>query len=202
MRVAVEILGGGPQAGLADRLDDALLLLALAGAEAIDLERLGDDVEDRLLGVDRVVGVLEDDLRLLAVLVERLLREALHGQALVEDVAAGGLFEAQEGAPGGRLAATALADQGEDLALADLEGDAVDGAHELLLGGDQAAEEALLDGEVHLERADIEEHAVGDLGRGEVADGDLALLVGGAGSAAGGGLLCGSHRFQSPRLAR
>jgi hypothetical protein len=52
VRVAVEVLGRRPQAGFVDRLDDALFLLALARADVVDLERLGNDVEDRLLGID------------------------------------------------------------------------------------------------------------------------------------------------------
>src|SRR5665647_998031 len=188
VRVAVQVLGGRPQAGLVDRLDDALFFLALARADVVDLERFGDDVEDCLLGIDRVVGVLEDDLRLLAVLAQGLLAELLHRQALVEDVAARGIFEAEHGAPRGRLAAARLADEGEDLALFDLEADVVDGLHVLLLGGHHGLEEALLDREVDLEVLDVEEDAVLHCRRREVVGVDRALLVelGHRGSALGG----------------
>ena len=108
VRVAVQVLGRRTQPGLADRLDDLLFLLAFARAHAVDLERLGDDVEDRLLGIDGVVRVLEDDLRLLAVLAQLLARVLAHRLALVEHVAAGGLLQAQEGAAGRRLAAPRL----------------------------------------------------------------------------------------------
>jgi len=181
MRVAVEVLLRRPQTRLVDRPDDALLLLALGRHKAVDLERFGDDVEDRLLGVDRVVGVLEDDLCLLAVLPQRLLAEALDGQLLVVDVAPRRVLETQHGAAGRRLAAARLADQGEDLALAHVERDVVDGLDVLLLGSDQRLDEALVDREVDLKVSDLEEHAVGDVGRGEVLGRDAPAGVGGAG---------------------
>ena len=85
-------------------------------------------------------------------------------QALVPDLTAGRLLEAQHGAAGGRLAAARLTDQGQDLALLDVERDPIHGAHELLLGLDHGLDEAFPNGEEHLQVTDLEERAVGDGG--------------------------------------
>src|SRR5450759_896554 len=91
--------------------------------------------------------------------------------ALVEHAAGGGPDELQDSAPGGALAAAALADQAERLAAADLEVDAVDrvhGAH-LVLEDDAAG-----DGEVDPEVLDRDQGLVAVAGGGRHVHGDGA----------------------------
>src|SRR5450759_436801 len=77
--------------------------------------------------------------------------------ALVEHAAGGGPDELQDSAPGGALAAAALADQAQRLAAADLEVDAVDRVHgsHLVLEDDAAG-----DGEVDPEVFDRDQGLV------------------------------------------
>ena len=142
----------------------------------VDHQRLGDDVEDRVLGVDGVVGVLEDDLAVTPVVADGARREAADLEALVDDLAAGLGFEAQKGAAGGGLAAARLADQGEDLAGADGEAHPVDGPHPVLLGGDHRLEERLAHREEDLETTDVVEVLARDGGVAQVLAADRARL--------------------------
>ena len=60
-----KVLGGGQTTGLEGKSHPFLPLLR-GGRQAMDFERLRHDVEHRLLGIQRFVGVLEDHLRPLA----------------------------------------------------------------------------------------------------------------------------------------
>lgn len=60
VRVLVEELLGGRQPDLLQHLDDRLLVLV--GPIVVDGQRLADEFAHRLPGVQRVEGVLEDDL--------------------------------------------------------------------------------------------------------------------------------------------
>ena len=63
VRVAEGEVGSGPQAGGLERRHHPRLALARAGRDdLLDLERLGHEVVDRLLRVERLVRVLEDQL--------------------------------------------------------------------------------------------------------------------------------------------
>ena len=89
-------------------------------------QRLADDVADAQARVQRGVGVLEDDLQLAAPGPHLLAREAVDALAVDADLARSRVDQLQDRFPRGRLAATALADQTQRLALGDVEGDAVD----------------------------------------------------------------------------
>jgi hypothetical protein len=61
MGIAGGVLLGGAQAGSIEGAEDALATLARR-AKAVDDQRLGDEIVDRLLRVEGLVRVLEDDL--------------------------------------------------------------------------------------------------------------------------------------------
>ena len=109
MRVAPEVLGG--EAHRLEQLYDALLALATASGELVDDERLADDRSHRHPRVQGGVGVLEDDLHLLADLAERPLVEGGDVPILEPDFARGGLDEAEDGPAGRGLAAARFPDE-------------------------------------------------------------------------------------------
>ncbi len=76
--------------------------------------------------VQRGIGVLEDDLQLAAPGPHLLAREAVDALAVDADLAGGRVDQLEDRLAGGRLAAAALADEPQGLALGDVEGDAVD----------------------------------------------------------------------------
>ena len=132
----------GLEADVAEELGGGVLGL-FGGDEAVDEHALGEDVEDGVAGVEGGVGVLEDDLEVAAVLEEVFALELEDVAPHEADGAAVGLFEAEDGAAEGALAAAGLADHAEGLAGVHGEGDAVDGFD--VAGG--AREDALFDGE-------------------------------------------------------
>ena len=80
-------------------------------------------------GFREAYGILEDHLHPPAQRPQLALAEVRDVRAVEDDLAAGGLVQAQERAADGRLAASGLADEPERLAALDLERDAVDGLH-------------------------------------------------------------------------
>src|SRR5262249_60562601 len=90
----------------------------LAAGDAVNAHRLGQRLADHPPRIERGVGVLEDDLELAAEEAEPLLAGGAHVLALEEDGAVIGLDEAKDGAPRPRLAAAALADEAQGVALA------------------------------------------------------------------------------------
>ena len=106
----------------------------------VDDQRLGQDIGDPLTRIERAVGVLENDLDLAAHLgAETGLRD-VDLLALDEKVTRGRRIDHRDDAREGRLAAAALADNGQRLALLDLQADALDGAQ-----GPGGAEQAAAD---------------------------------------------------------
>src|SRR4249920_773217 len=147
---AVRVLGREP-----DRAQELLhSAIPLASAvEAMDPERLGDDVPDRHARVQRGVRILEDDLD---VPPDRPHLPALQPRDVltVEDDLPGGRFEElQDGATEGRLAAAGLTHDAERLARADGQADSVDGPDL----ADGALEKAGLDRKVLDELVDSEQ---------------------------------------------
>src|SRR5262249_26130911 len=114
-----------PEADLAEDCRDAVEELAPRG-DAVIAHRLGHDVADIHARVQGRVRVLEDDLQLAAVGPHLAAGEAVDAGAAQLDRAGGGLDQLQHRLAGGRLAATALADQAQRLSGADREADAVD----------------------------------------------------------------------------
>ena len=95
--------------------------------QAVDEHELGDDLQHGLAGVEAGVGILEDDLEILAQL-PHLPAAHLHDvPAVVEDLAGGGLDEPDDGTAQGGLAAAGLAHHAHRLLGVDLEVDAVHG---------------------------------------------------------------------------
>ncbi len=108
------------------------------------LRPFADDVADAHPRVERADRVLEDDLHVLAHLLQRLPLEADHVDAVEADLACRRLEQPQQRASERRLAAAGLADEAYRLARIDVEIDAVDG----LELGDGALQHPLLDREV------------------------------------------------------
>ena len=78
-----------PLAQVLHRLGDLLL-----GPVVVDLKGLGQNGPDRFPGVERGVGVLEDDLQILAQVVKLLLIHLADVLSVEQDLAAGGLVQA------------------------------------------------------------------------------------------------------------
>src|SRR5436190_1465816 len=139
----------------ADGLEQLLdLLTALASvADAVDLQRRGDDRTDALARIEARVRILEDDLHLLAERSQVAPAE-LADRATAELDVAGGRFEQAHDRPAERgLAASGLADEPERLALVDGEGDVVD----CVDPADLATQPALLDREVLDDTVDFDQ---------------------------------------------
>src|SRR5204863_8696327 len=115
-----------------------------ARPDAVNFERLTDDIAGPLPRVERGERVLEDDLQLPAVGPEFLLAETCDVMAVELDGAGRRLDQAHDGAANRGLAAPALADQPQRLGRADREAHAVDGVDV----ADGAAQQALAHGKV------------------------------------------------------
>src|SRR4029079_950024 len=103
-------------------------------ADAIDLERLGDEVVDRLLRVERLVRVLEDELDPASVVVQPAhAPQVAHVLAVERDLASGLAGELDDDSTGCRLPRAPLDDEPEHLALLDRQVDAVDGSDDARL---------------------------------------------------------------------
>ena len=112
VRVAGEELLGRPQARAREPLGHELLLVA---GQLLDAHALGHGLVDRLPGVQRTRGVLEDHLRGAPVLAQRaaVVAERLAANA---DLAGERPLQPHDRARERGLAAAGLADQGHDLA--------------------------------------------------------------------------------------
>ena len=124
MRKAVERVR--PQADLECEIGDSFAEPATAGDAVVD-QRLGDDVADPQPRVERRIRVLEHHLQLAAIGPHPVTRQRVDALAADPDLAGGRLDQLEDGLARGRLAAAALADEAQGLALRDVERDAVDG---------------------------------------------------------------------------
>jgi hypothetical protein len=102
----------------------------------VHLRAEGDGVLDGQARVERGVAVLEHHLHLAAELAQRQVRPA---DAPVEDDLAASGDQVHQQPRGGGLAAARFADDAERLALAHVEVDAVDRAHDLPVAAGRAA---------------------------------------------------------------
>src|SRR5690606_30364691 len=147
---------GRPEPGLGQRgVHDVGLV-----PEAVDARALRHRLVDGVPGVERAHRVLQHELHLLAVLLERPGRVAQR-LSLVPDRARGRLLQAGQRAREGGPAAAGLADERHDVALADREVGAVDGA-----GAPPAR------GELDVQVAGLQQGAAG---RGDLLGGGLRL---------------------------
>lgn len=154
--VGVAAHGGGVEAHALQEGGHALLALP-APRDFVDGERLAHGGPDGHARVQRGVGVLEDDLHIAPAPSHGGAVQGEEVLPLEEDLAGGGLLEAEDAPTEGGLAGAGLAHEAEGLALLDAEGDAVDGPH--VAHG--ALEEPPPDGEALTEVADFDEEAVG-----------------------------------------
>src|SRR5579862_6061380 len=106
---------------------------------------MADRLRDRHRGIERGVGILEDDLHPTPKLTPVVLAQPRDLTALELDASLGGRDETEKGAAQRRLAAARLAHEPEHLAFAQLERDVVDGAHCGARPADEPVEEAAAD---------------------------------------------------------
>ena len=92
------------------------------GDDAVDAQRPRDDLADPHLRIERGVGILEDHLHVAAGPAHLVGALPHQIRAAEDDLAAGRSVELQDGAAGRGLAAAALADEAQRLALVDVEG--------------------------------------------------------------------------------
>ena len=95
----------------------------------MDRERLGDEIEDRLARVERLVGILEHHLHARPDRAQCPSRERRDVGAAEHDPAAARFLQAEDRPRDGGLPAARLSDEREHLPRSDVEGDAVDRAH-------------------------------------------------------------------------
>ena len=103
------------------------LLHATGRLDLLDPEGGAEDRADGLPRVERVVGVLEDHLRLLAHGAHGTARESRDVSAVDDHVAGGRVDQAQDGAARRRLPAAALPHQAQGLRPTEFEAHAIDG---------------------------------------------------------------------------
>ena len=101
--------------------------LASPRRQMVDVDGFGDDRTDRHPRIERAIRILEDDLHPAAHLAQRVGLERAEIDAVEADRARGGIAQADHRPARRALATTGFTDESERLALADLEGDAVDG---------------------------------------------------------------------------
>ena len=137
VRIAVRVLRQESHVG--QQLAHAPGALRAVADDAVNGQRLGDDLPDRHPRIQRAVRILEDHLHLATDRTQRVLVERRQVASLEEDLTAGRPLELQDASAGRRLAAPGLADEPEGLAAADLEAHAVDGTDEAASAPEQSA---------------------------------------------------------------
>ena len=125
-----------------------------APGEPVRAQRLADDPADAVARVERGERVLEDHLHPPTQRAEVALAQPRDVLPVEEDPAVGGLVQAQDRAPDGRLAAARLADEPERLPAADREADVVDRAYVAHVAVEH---EPALDREVELQVVELDE---------------------------------------------
>ena len=146
VRIAIEVLW--PQTNL-DQHGHRLVPTIGSRHFGVEHERLGQHVADFLARIERPIGVLKNDLHLLAHLVGDV--AGINGFTIDQDFARGRWIDQCDHAGQCGLATTAFTDHGQRLALFEREVHALDGMNDL--GGPQEATGADI---VALEIADFE----------------------------------------------
>ena len=126
----------------------------LALRQTVDRQRLADDRAGRHARIERCVGILEDHLHLAAHAAQIATLELRQLYFAELDGAARRTVELQDRAARRRLAAAALADEAERLALADVKRHAVNGLH---IGNFALEDQAGRHREVDLQVADLQQ---------------------------------------------
>ena len=164
VRVPEGEVGRRPQPCGLDRLEDDALALGRGSAGAVDEQRLGDEVVDCLLGVERLVRVLEDELDAASVRGEVGASPDPGEVATLEQQAArGGPGELHDDPPGRGLPGPGFADEPDDFACGDAQVDAVYGPHDPRVSPAHQVTHRPADREVDLDPLEAEElrHAAG-----------------------------------------
>ena len=115
-------------------LEHAVFDLVLVRQDFIEPDGLGNDLVDRLLGVERGIRILEDDLHILAHVPHLGFRELGDILSFKEHLAGGRLNETKNGPARRGLAAAGLADQPQRLAALQVEADVVDRVQHTVTG--------------------------------------------------------------------
>src|SRR6266566_812073 len=123
----------------------------------VDDQRIGDALSDRHRWIQRGVRVLEDDLHPLSQGPELGLLHVGNVHAVETDRPGGRLEQAKDGPTRSRLAASALADESENLAPAERERDAVDRVHDKAMSSQEIRKPGRLGGKVLYEISDFED---------------------------------------------
>jgi hypothetical protein len=143
VRIALPVVGR--EADFQEELRDALV--AIGFVEVVDDQRLGDDRPHGHARIQRRIRILKDDLHVPADAAQVAGVEVEHVLPFELDGAGGRLDEPEDAAPDGGLPRSRFAHEAERLASSDAEADAVDGFDV----GDDAPEDAALDGKVLLQ---------------------------------------------------
>ena len=130
---------------------------ALPVGDPVEAQRVADRGADRHRRVQRCVRVLEDDLQPPAKRAHLGLAEPGDLLALELDAAAGRLDQPEQGPAQRRLARARLADEPEDLAVAKVEADPVDGGDRSGLPAAEAVDERAADRVVGVQVADLDQ---------------------------------------------
>ena len=145
--VAVAVCVLAVQANALQQSDDLIVAVLFVLGQVMDVDALTHDVADGHTGIQAGVRILEHDLHPAAVgqHVHRDLVVLIKQQvAVVIDLTAGRLVQAQQGAAGGGLATAGLAYQAQGLALADGKADIIHGLDILAVLAHTAGGEILL----------------------------------------------------------
>ena len=128
MGIAERVIGCRSQARRFERAEDATLAIRGIGADVVDDQRFHHEIVDRLLGVEGLVRVLEDQLNPAAVCVQGARPPQVRDVISPERQPASRLSgQLDDDTPGRRLAAARLTDEGQDLPAMERQVDPVDG---------------------------------------------------------------------------
>ena len=108
---------------------------AMLSAQNIITQSDADQLIDGLSGVQRGIGILEDQLHILAGKAQLLLVHLIDVLALEQDLTGGGLYQTQNGTAGSGLAAAGLTNQTQGLTLFDGKADVIHSVEHTALGG-------------------------------------------------------------------
>lgn len=116
----------GVESHFGEELRDALLASRAAG-EFVDVERFTDDVLDGHAGIERGVGVLEDDLHAAAHFFEIVSIEGSEISTIEGDLARGGFGKAEDGSANCGFAAATFADKAQSFSAVNVQVNPLDG---------------------------------------------------------------------------